>query len=79
MLTKYGRYYADWEDEHGKRHRKSFPNKPAALRFQTRQRNLVASKKARPTTSSRPSSKRGRVHGRNAAKPMQSAKASRGK
>jgi hypothetical protein len=64
MLKKYGKFYADWDDEHGKRHRKAFRAKKAALQFQAKRRNEVAAKKARPTRVSRPSSKPGRKHGR---------------
>lgn len=68
MLKKYGKFYADWDDEHGKRHRKALPSRRAALKFQTKMRNAVAAKKAPLTRSSRPSSKPGRKHGRTAAK-----------
>lgn len=55
MLKKYGRWFADWYDSTGKRHRKSFPTKNKALRFQTEQRNTAARKKARPSARSRKS------------------------
>jgi len=31
---KYGKWYADWRDEQGKRHAKSFDSKRAARKFQ---------------------------------------------
>lgn len=49
MLRKYGKFYADWDDERGRRHRKAFPTKAAALRYQSKQRQAVQSKKARPS------------------------------
>ena len=64
MLKKYGKFYADWHDEHGKRHRKAFPTRKAALHFQTKQRNLVAAKKARPTRAARRFSKPGHANSR---------------
>lgn len=55
MLKKYGRFYADWEDAHGKRRRKSFPNKKQALKHQARMREESALKKARASGPSRKS------------------------
>ena len=59
MMRKFGRYYADWETPEGKRKRKSFPTKKAALAFQTKQRNLTATKKAQASEPSPRSAKRG--------------------
>jgi hypothetical protein len=59
MLKKHGRWYADWETPDGKRKRKTFPTKTAALRFQTAQRNLTATKKARASDQSAKSAKPG--------------------
>jgi len=53
MLKKYGRFYADWEDETGRRLRKSFPTKRAALNHQTIQRANAAAKKAPASARSR--------------------------
>jgi len=38
MFEKAGRYYADWRDESGKRLRKSFTSRRAALTFETEQK-----------------------------------------
>ena len=46
MQRKYGKFYADWQDERGTRKRKAFPTKKGALRFQQKQRLAVAAKKA---------------------------------
>jgi hypothetical protein len=58
MWKKYGRYYADWT-ENGKRKRRSFPTKAAAIRFQNKQRKFAAAKKAHAPRTSSPSAKRG--------------------
>jgi len=70
MLKKYGRYYADWEDAHGARHRKSFATKKSALKFQTRMRHEEAAKKAPASARSAKSAKRGprRTHRRTTSK-----------
>jgi hypothetical protein len=52
MLKKRGRWYADWEDPHGKRFRKSFPTKHQALRHQDKMRKETAAKKARASAPS---------------------------
>jgi hypothetical protein len=70
MLKKYGRWYADWIDEHGNRKRKSFATRKAALKYQTSQRNAVAAKKAQAPALSRRSARRGR---RPAAKAARAA------
>lgn len=72
MQHKYGKWYADWDDEHGKRHRKALPTKKAARQFQAKMRNEVAAKKARPRKASRRSSKTGRSSRRAANTPSKS-------
>lgn len=59
MLHKYGKWYADWDDEEGKRHRKAFPSKARALKFQAKMRNAVALKKARHSARLATSARRG--------------------
>jgi len=59
MRKKYGKWYADWRDEHGQRKMKSFPSKSAALRHQSKMRREVAAKKVRAAGPSRKSPKRG--------------------
>ncbi len=58
MRTKFGSYYADWRDEHGKRHMKAFPTKAAAKQHQAKMRRAIA-KKASHAAKSGPSPKRG--------------------
>lgn len=41
MFEKAGKYYADWRDRKGTRHRKSFNSARAALRFEAEQKELV--------------------------------------
>jgi len=59
MQKKYGKFYADWDDEHGKRHRKALPTKKRALKFQRAQRNRVAQLKAPAPAPSANSARRG--------------------
>lgn len=40
MFEKQGKYYADWRDRRGRRHRKSFGSKRAALKFEEEQREI---------------------------------------
>jgi hypothetical protein len=47
MLKRYGKYLADWRDSKGKRLRKAFPTKAAALRHQVRMQKQATAKKAR--------------------------------
>lgn len=59
MKQKGNLWFADWRDEHGKRHRKGFANKSTAQRFQNRMRETVEHAKkerarATPKDSSRP-------------------------
>jgi hypothetical protein len=68
MMHKAGRWYADWRDGNdrtGKRHRKGFTSRKAALRFQSKMRNAEA-KKAPPRPTPRPS--KSRQHGPKAAR-----------
>jgi hypothetical protein len=46
MRNKYGKFYADWRDEHGRRHMKACKTKRAALRLQQKQKNAAHAKKA---------------------------------
>jgi hypothetical protein len=72
MRKKYGKYYADWRDQHGKRHMKAFPTAKAAKRYAEKQRKDTAAKKHRAERPSRKSSTRGRKATRkrtHAAKP----------
>jgi len=48
MFQKQGKFYADWRDKSGKRLRKSFTSKAAALQFEAEQKDL-----AHPTTQAR--------------------------
>jgi hypothetical protein len=41
MFEKAGKYYADWRDASGKRLRKSFTSKRAALQYESEQRELA--------------------------------------
>jgi hypothetical protein len=59
MLKKYGKFYADWEDQFHKRHRKSFHSKAQALKFQAAKREESATKKARASAPSHKSAKPG--------------------
>jgi hypothetical protein len=54
MFEKTGRYYADWRDASGKRLRKSFTSKRAALQFEAEQKGRAHPKsKARGNHSPR--------------------------
>jgi hypothetical protein len=59
MLKKYGRYYADWDDAHGNRRRKSFTTKKQALKHQQKMREESRAKKAPASGRSRKSAKPG--------------------
>ena len=41
MFEKCGKFYADWRDRKGVRHRKSFTSKRAALKFEQEQKELA--------------------------------------
>jgi hypothetical protein len=47
MIKKHGKYYADWEDQHGNRHRKAFEKAREAKAYTKEMRRQVAAKKAR--------------------------------
>lgn len=52
MFEKDGKYYADWREANGKRVRKSFRTKRAALQFEAEQKELAHPKQqARGTQS----------------------------
>ncbi len=68
MRKKYGKFYADWRDQHGHRRMKAFPTKPAALKHQDKQRRAIARKKARASAPSQTSARRGSKA--NQQKPM---------
>ncbi len=42
MLTKHGKFYADWRDTQGKRHRAAFPTRREAEEHQNRMRGATA-------------------------------------
>ena len=46
MEKKYGKFYADWRDEHGKRHRRAFKTAAEARAYQTAQLKRRDRKKA---------------------------------
>ena len=58
MREKFGSHYADWRDEHGRRHMKAFPTKAAAQRHTRKMRRAIA-KKASHAAKSGPSPMRG--------------------
>jgi len=41
MYEKAGKYYADWRDRSGKRKRKSFASRRAALTFEEEQKEII--------------------------------------
>jgi hypothetical protein len=47
VIKKHGKYYADWEDQKGKRHRKAFERARDAKAHTKEMRRQVASKKVR--------------------------------
>ncbi len=50
MLKKAGRFYADWRDPEGRRKRKAFDTKRAAVAHQTRMQKASAdARDSRPT------------------------------
>ena len=72
MLHKYGKWYADWRDESGKRKRKAFRTKNAAKRHEERMRaQAITKKEPRPARSGN-SRRSGRRH-----KPERKPKATR--
>ncbi len=59
MKHKYGKWYADWRDEHGKRKAKAFKSKKAAQKFSHRMQLLAQAKKAPASAASLKSAKPG--------------------
>jgi hypothetical protein len=65
---KYGKYYADWRDEHGKRHAKACRSKAAAQKLSRKmQADAAAKKDQAPARPSRKSSGRSRSRRRGSA------------
>jgi hypothetical protein len=48
MRKKYGKFYADWRDEHGRRRMKAFPTKKQALTHTHKMQRSVAAKMPAP-------------------------------
>lgn len=62
MWKKYGKFFADWYDAHGKRHRKAFDTKGAAQRHSRKQAAAArAIKNAARPAALRSSRKSGRA------------------
>lgn len=59
MKVKFGKFYADWRDEHGRRHAKAFKLKKSAEAFAKKMRAEAAAKKAQASAPSRRSRIRG--------------------
>jgi len=76
MRTKFGSFYADWRDQHGRRHMKAFPTKKQARAYAAKQRKLVAAKKAPASRPSKASSRPGRKATRRATRASKPASAS---
>jgi len=80
MKKTYNLWMADWRDERGRRHRKGFKTKQAALRHAQKMRAAAAAKKVRPSAVSKTSRRRGprrkpaAVKGPAAASPPNSQK-----
>ncbi|MBI1750165.1 MAG: hypothetical protein HY234_15650 [Acidobacteria bacterium] len=64
MLKKHGKYFADWRDERGRRHRKSFATAHEAKKYQTKQQSTAAAKKAPASGPRGKSSKHSPKHSR---------------
>lgn len=60
MQKKSGKWFADWRDATGVRHRKAFATRKAALKHQTRQANAAHEKKAHASAPSPSYALRGR-------------------
>jgi hypothetical protein len=48
MRKKYGKFYADWHDEHGQRKMKAFPTRKQALHHSAKMHRLATTKKPAP-------------------------------
>lgn len=61
MKKKYGKFYADWRDEHGIRHAKAFHRKKTALAYQRKMQRRAqdARGNAQAATRSRTKHSRG--------------------
>jgi hypothetical protein len=59
MQKKLGKWYADWRDEKGRRHRKAFPSRGGALRHQHKMAKDARAKKALASGPSGSSPRRG--------------------
>jgi hypothetical protein len=59
MKHKYGKWYADWRDQHGVRKAKAFRTKAAATKYARKMAADAAAKKAPASVRSKRSSKRG--------------------
>lgn len=69
MQKKGTSWMADWRDASGKRHRKAFPTRRAALGYQTKQqRKALLERHPRPTPRRAPSRKRGPAQRRSATR-----------
>lgn len=53
MLSKHGKFYADWYDSQGRRHRAAFPTRREAEQHQARMRGAIANPKQLPVGPSR--------------------------
>ena len=60
MLRKLGKYFANWRDEHGVRHRKAFASADTARRHQRSMQRQVATKKSQASGASANSVRPGR-------------------
>jgi len=69
MFEKNGKWYADWRDRRGKRLRKSFTSKRAAMLFEAEQRSLAHPKQNARGQRLRPSSSRASVGAVAATRP----------
>jgi hypothetical protein len=67
MRKKYGKFYADWRDEHGTRKMKAFPTAPLANKHTRKMKRAAAAKKVQPSERSARISGPGRKRTRAAA------------
>jgi hypothetical protein len=73
MRKRYGKFYADWRDEHGKRHMKACKSKTAAVHLSTKMQNQTAAKKDQPSGTSARSAGRVAKASRPGTRPTKSA------
>lgn len=59
MLKRWGKFLADWRDEHGTRKRKAFTTKKGATKWQQRMQHEATLKKAHASGPSANSAARG--------------------